>query len=204
MFRLRRWAAASVVRVSAGGGLTIRSSRHRGLIQALGSKGDYVEHRYLKIALTLAVALQALFWFGTNLINWDVAQGAVGYVLSQEDHLGYPNHLVPPVTSPLIITVVLLTILVGEAAAGGLALLGTYRLWRARNASPEIFTSAKGPAVLGSGIAVLVWFLLFAVLGGALYQMGQAEGTRGALEGAFRFAGYSFFTLIYLSISEPR
>ena len=29
MFRLRRWAAADLVRVLAGGGLTIRSSRHR-------------------------------------------------------------------------------------------------------------------------------------------------------------------------------
>jgi len=138
-----------------------------------------VEHRYLKIALTLAVGLQALFWFGTNLLNWEAAHGAVGYVLSQQDHLGYPNHLVPAITSPLIITVVLLTILAGEAAAGALALLGVYRMWRARKASSEIFATAKRHAVLGSGIAVLVWFLLFAVLGGALYQMGQAEGTSG-------------------------
>jgi hypothetical protein len=33
--------------------------------------------------------------------------------------------------------------------------------------------------------------------------MGQSEGARSALDGAFRFASYSFLTLIYLSLPEP-
>lgn len=50
---------------------------------------------------------------------------------------------------------------------------------------------------------MLVWFLLFQVIGGTLILMGQSEGARPALDGAFRFAAYSFLTLIYLSLPEP-
>ena len=76
-------------------------------------------------------------------------------------------------------------------------------MWAARKADGREFAAAKRYAVIGAGIAVLVWFLLFQVLGGTLILMGQSEGARPALEGAFRFAAYSFFTLIYLSLPEP-
>lgn len=163
-----------------------------------------MEHRYLKMAFALTAGLQAIIWFGNNILNWETAQGAVAYALSQADHEGgYGNHLLPPITSPLVATLILLVVLAGEGSAGVLALWGAVRLWQSRNANAEVFTSAKRFAVLGSGIAFLVWFLLFAVLGGALLQMGQAPGLRPALDGAFKFAAYSVFTLIYLSLSEP-
>jgi len=128
-----------------------------------------MEHRYLKMAFAVAVGLQAIIWFANNVINWETAQGAVGYALSQADHEGgYENHLLPAITNPIIATVILLVVLAGEASAGVLALWGAVRIWQSRNADVEAFTSAKRFAVLGSGIAFLVWFLLFAVLGGAL------------------------------------
>ena len=162
-----------------------------------------MEHRYLKIALTLAVGLLASLWFANNLLNWETAHGAVSYTLSQADQAGYANHLVPPVTSSIAATLVLLAIVLGEGAAGGLALAGAVRMWTARNTSEIAFANAKRLAVLGSGIAVLVWFLLFQVFGGTLILMGQSEGARGALDGAFRFASYSFLTLIYVTLPEP-
>ncbi len=162
-----------------------------------------MEHRYLKTALALAVGLLASLWFANNLINWETAQSAVGYTLSQADQAGYENHLVPPITSSVAITVVLLAIVLGEGAAGCLGLAGAYRMWTARNGDEKAFAAAKRIAVLGCGTAVLVWFLLFQVLGGTLILMGQSEGARGALDGAFRFASYSFLTLIYLSLPEP-
>ena len=161
-----------------------------------------MEHRYLKIGLTLAVGLLAGLWFLTNLLNWDIAHGAVVYTLSQADQVGYPTHLVPPITSPAIATIVLLAIVSGEGAAGALALTGAYRMWAARKLDEQAFRTAKRFAILGAGIAVLVWFLLFQVIGGTLILMGQSEGARSALEGAFRFAAYCFMTLIYLSLQE--
>lgn len=161
-----------------------------------------MEHPYLKIGLALAVGLLAALWFANNLLNWDVAQGAVAYTLSQADQAGYPNHLVPPIDSPVITTMVLLAIVIGEGAAGGLALAGAYRMWAARKLDDGAFRNAKRYALWGAGVAVLVWFLLFQVFGGTLIMMGQSEGARGALDGAFRFASYCFLTLIYLSLPE--
>jgi len=164
-----------------------------------------MEHRYLKVILAVAVGLQALFWFGNNILNWDTATGAVAYALSQADQAGgYERHLVPPIDSPFLASLITAVVVLGEGAAGGLALWGAIQLWRNRYTAPDTFVSAKRFAVMGAGIAVLVWFLLFAVFGGALLQMGQAPGLRPAFDGAFKFASYSFLVLIYLSIPEPR
>lgn len=162
-----------------------------------------MSQRYVKMGLALAVGLLTLFWFANNLLNWPTAQGAVSYMLSQADQAGgYSVHLLPPIDSPPIATLVLILILAGEGAAAFLSLLGVLRMWRARGGGAGAFTQAKQAAILGSGIAVLVWFLLFQVLGGALVLMGQNESGRGVLEGAFRFAAYAFLTLIYLSLPE--
>ncbi len=161
-----------------------------------------MEHRYLKMALAIAVGLLAALWSANNLLNWEVAHGAVAYTLSQADQAGYPNHLVPALNSPILATIVLLTIVTGEGVAGALALAGVYQMWAARKLDDQAFGSAKRYAVWGAGVAVLVWFLLFQVIGGTVILMGQSEGARGALEGAFRFAAYCFMTLIYLSLPE--
>lgn len=158
-----------------------------------------MEHRYLKALLVLVVGMQALVWLGNNLINWSHAHGAVAYALSLEGQSGCPNHLVPPISSGIAATAVLLLILLGEAVAAVCCLFGSFRLWRARRASHDVFSSAKRFGVIGCGAAIIVWFGLFGVAGGGLLMMGQAEGMGGALDGAFRFAAYSFLTLIYLS-----
>jgi predicted small integral membrane protein len=162
-----------------------------------------MEQRYLKIALALAVGLLPGLWFANNLLNWEIAHGAVAYTLSQADQSGYPVHLVPPIDSPIVTTIVLLAIVGGEGAAGALALAGAYRMWSNRKGAGGEFQNAKSLAIAGAGVAVLVWFLLFQVIGGALILMGQSEGLRASLEGAFRFAAYCFMTLIYLSLPEP-
>ncbi len=162
-----------------------------------------MEHRYLKVGVTLSVALLALFYFAHNLANWSAAHGAIGYVLSQQDHVVYPNNLAPAIANPLFVSIVLAIVCAGEAAAGILALVGAFRLWTARKLDRAAFAAAKRFAILGSGAAVLVWFLLFAVVGGALYQMWQTEVGAGSLEGAFQYAGLSFLSLIYLSLPEP-
>lgn len=162
-----------------------------------------MEHRYLKILLSLCVALMALFYVLHNLVNWDAATAAIGYVMSLQDHDVYPASLAPAVTSPVLVNLTLIVICIGELAAGLLALAGTIRLWQARRADAAGFAAAKRFAVLGAGVAVLVWFGLFAGFGGAFYQMWQTEVGAGSLEGAFQYAGLSFLTLIYVSLVEP-
>jgi len=158
-----------------------------------------MEHRYLKIALTLSVALLALLYVAHNIVNWSSATGAIGYVLSQQDHQAYPASLLPPIVSPAVHAIVTGIICVGEVIAGAVSLIGAWRLWSARKADIVAFAAAKRLAVIGTGIAALVWFL-FAVFGGALFQMWQTEVGAASLESAWQFSGLSFLTLLYLTL----
>ncbi len=162
-----------------------------------------MEQRYLQIVVTLSVSLLALFYVAHNLANWNEALEAIGYVLSQQDHAVYPNNLAPAITNSGVVSAVLIAICAGEMAAGLFALVGGYRLWSARKSETACFTAAKRFAIIGVGLAVTVWFLLFAVIGGALYQMWQTQVGAGSLAGAFQYAGLSFFALIHLSLPEP-
>lgn len=159
-----------------------------------------MEHRYLKIALTLSVGLLVLFYVLHNIVNWDAATGAVGYVLSQEGHQAYPDSIAPAITSRTVHAIVTAIICACELTAAVLALIGAGRLWSARSSDAGAFAAAKRFAVLGAGMAALVWFLLFAVFGGALYQMWQTQAGAASLQGAWQFSGLSFLTLIYLTL----
>lgn len=163
-----------------------------------------MEQRYIKIGLALAVGLLAALWAINNILNWSTAQGAVAYALSQENQSGYLAHIIPPITNPVAATIGLIVIILTEATAGSLALFGAWRMWSQRRGDAAAFLQAKGPAILGAGIAVLNWFLGFLVIGGTIIMMGQAEGMEGAMRGAANMATLSFLTLIYLSMAEPR
>ena len=162
-----------------------------------------MEQRYIKVGLALTVGLLAALWSVNNLLNWETAQGAVAYALSQESQSGYTAHIVPPIKSQIVARLGLLVIIVTEATAGSLALLGAWRMWSQRKARTAGFAAAKQFAILGAGIAVLNWFLGFLVVGGTAIMMGQAEGMEGAIRGAATMAILSFLTLIYLSMAEP-
>lgn len=162
-----------------------------------------MEQRYIKIGLALAVGLLAGLWSINNLLNWETAQEAVAYALSQDNQSGYTVHIVPPINSTFTATIGLVVIILTEAIAGSLALVGAWRMWSQRTAETAAFAAAKRFAILGAGIAVLNWFLGFLIIGGTVIMMGQAEGMEGAMRGAVAMATLSFLTLIYLSMPEP-
>ncbi len=160
-------------------------------------------HRYLKIVLTLAVALLATFYVAHNIANWSSATAAVGYVLSQADHAIYPNDLAPAITSPALVAIATGIICAGEILVGVVALIGAFKLWGARKADAAAFSAAKKTAALGAGLGVIQWFFGFEVIGGALYQMWQTQIGGGSHHDAMTFAMLAFLTLIYLTQPEP-
>lgn len=162
-----------------------------------------MEQRYIKIGVALTVGLLAGLWAINNLLNWEMARGAVAYALSQESQSGYAVHIVPPIKSSFAATIGLAAIILAEATAGALALVGAWRMWLRRKAETALFAASKRLAMLGAGIAVLNWFLGFLVIGGTVIMMGQAEGMEGAMRGATSMASLSFLALIYLSMREP-
>ena len=105
--------------------------------------------RYLKIALVVFVGLSGLLFVAGNVANWSEGLDLVGYVLGMEGHEIYPTHIVPPVTSPALVTLAYLIILMGESLVGALCLKGAWDLWTARNESADVFNALNEGKVVG-------------------------------------------------------
>lgn len=155
--------------------------------------------RLLKIALVVFVGLQGWLYVAGNIANWDAGHAAVGYVLGMEGHEIYGNHIFPPVTHPALVTLAFVLIISGEFLVGALSLKGAWDLWRARRGGAAEFNAAKNYAVLGAGMAMLVWFGGFVVIGGALFQMWQTQVGGNSFEGAFIYGGVSALVLLFVN-----
>jgi predicted small integral membrane protein len=157
--------------------------------------------RSLKAVFAAAIALLALFYASQNVANLDACYQAFAYVFSREDHVVYPASFFPTVTHPVLIWGALILVVGLEFLTGLLAARGAWDLWAARRAPANTFNGAKTYALLGCGVGMVVWLGLFAVFGGALFQMWQTEVGANSLEGAFQFFGAC--ALVYLVIAQP-
>ncbi len=144
--------------------------------------------RYLKISLSAFAAFFCLMYGVQNLANLDAAYGFVALMVGMEGHAVYPGHLGPSVQAPALIWTMLAVIITLEFAAGALAAKGAVDLWLVRNARASEFNARKRFALLGTGLAVVLWFGIFSAVGGAYFQMWQTEAGSGALEGAFWYS----------------
>lgn len=134
--------------------------------------------RLIKTGIAAFISLFCLFYAAQNLMNLQAAHGFVGLMASMADHVAYPNHFGPAVTSSALVWIMLFIIITGEVLAGLLAARGTLSMWGARNADADTFNAAKTHAYAACGVAILVWFGVFSALGGAYFQMWQT--TAGA------------------------
>jgi predicted small integral membrane protein len=158
--------------------------------------------RYLKMILLICVSLLGLLFAFQNLANLDQAYATLAYVMSNQDHVAYPNSAFPAITSPVLIWVALGAVLTGEFGTGFLCVKGAWDLFANRSASADVFNAAKTFGILGCGVAVVTWFGLFMVIGGAFFQMWQTEIGAGSWESSFYMAGTSALVMIFLSMKD--
>ena len=144
--------------------------------------------RYLKIILVVFVGLTGLLFVAGNIANWNAGLELVGYVMSMEGHEIYSSHIFPSVTNSTLVTIAYLLILAGESLVGALSLKGAWDLWSTRKGSADSFNASKTYAILGTGMAMVVWFGGFIVIGGVLFQMWQTKIGAGSFHDAFIFA----------------
>ncbi len=158
--------------------------------------------RYFKILFVVFIALLCLFYAGQNVANLDACYQAFAYVLSRADHQVYPDSIFPALQSGTLIWLVLASVVSLEFLAGLLAAKGAWDMWSARNGSAELFNAAKTYALLGCGTGIVVWFGMFAVFGGALFQMWQTEIGAGSLEDAFQFFAACAFVFLIVNTAD--
>jgi len=155
--------------------------------------------RYLKIILVVFVGLTGLLFVAGNIANWNAGLELVGYVLSMKDHEVYGSHIFPTVTNPTLVAIAYLLILAGESLVGVLSLKGAWDLWSARTGSADAFNAAKTYAVLGTGMAMVVWFGGFVVIGGVLFQMWQTQIGHGSFADAFSLAVAGGLVMLFVN-----
>jgi predicted small integral membrane protein len=161
-----------------------------------------MNNRNLKIVLVAFVSLGALLWAIQNVVNLGSAYQSVAYVTSNVDHTAYPKSFGPAITSPVLVWLALIIILVGEFAAGLLAAKGVFDMYSCRRRTAAEFYAAKRFAVLGCGAAVIVWFGIFTVIGGAYFQMWQTEIGDASFRGALHYATINAAILIFVEMSD--
>lgn len=141
------------------------------------------------IALLVAVlALMHLAYAAQNLMNPAAAHGAVRAVLGQEERPIYRRSILPPIRQPWLTGSALAAIIALQLAAGIVLAAGAAALF-----------STGGPdrAMLGCGLALLLWFGLFLGIGAPLFQMWQTPMGQGAIADAFR-NGASTAVILFL------
>jgi len=157
--------------------------------------------RWLKIVLVLCVALQGLFYALQNVANLDAARGFVAAVLTRAGQAAYPDTFAFGIQSPELIGAALWTVIVGELLVGLLGLKGAWDMARARGGGGA-FEQAKRYAILACGVALLVWFGLFLVVGGAFFQMWQTELGAASMAGAFQFSAMSGIVMLFVAMPD--
>ncbi len=158
--------------------------------------------RILKTVLVFFVAAGAFLWAVQNVVNLEAAYGSVAYVLSNVDHVAYPDSVGPAITAPALVWLALMVILAGEFSAALLAAKGAWDMFASRHAPAAEFQAAKRFAVLGCGMAVIVWFGIFTVIGGAFFQMWQTEIGDGSFTGALHYAIINAAILIFVDLPD--
>ena len=144
--------------------------------------------RLIKTGITVCISLFCLFYAVQNLMNLQAAHGFVGLMASMADHVAYPNHFGPAITSSALVWIMLFIIIAGELLAGLLAARGALSMWGARNADADTFNASKTLAYAACGVAILVWFGIFSAFGGAYFQMWQTAAGEGPLMHASTFS----------------
>ncbi len=153
--------------------------------------------RYLKVVLVVFVSLLCLIYAAQNVANLDACYQAFAYVMGRVDHQIYPDSIFPAIQNPAMTWLMLVVIVGLEFSAGLLAAKGAWDLWCARKLPAADFNGAKTFALVGCGMGIVVWFGLFEVFGGALFQMWQTEIGGESMDDAFQFfAACAFIFLI--------
>ncbi len=157
--------------------------------------------RHLKMIFVASISLMCLFYAAQNVANLDACYQAFAYVLGKTDHQVYPDSIFPAVQNPAVIWLMVTIVVTLEFAAGLLSAKGVWDLWGARKASAANFNGAKTYALIGCSVGIVVWLGLFAVFGGALFQMWQTEIGGGSMEDAFQF--FVACAFIFLIVNSP-
>ena len=158
--------------------------------------------RTTKICLVLTVALWGLLGAFHNVTDWSGTTGAVGAVTSMVTFDGGAGSW-QATSNPVVIWIGALVIALSKLASGVLCAIGAMGMWRARNADAVAFRAAKGVALAGCAIAMIMLFGGFVVIAESWFELWRSEVMRGpVLDSAFRYGGMIMLIALFVMNDE--
>lgn len=153
--------------------------------------------RFSKVALVWAVAFFASVVVFNNLTDYDSNYRFVNHVLKMDTTFPDNGGMWRAIDSPFIYHAIYVVLIFVEAAIAVLCWLGGFRLFRSIK-DPDGFSEAKGIAILGLTLGIILWFSGFITIGGEWFLMWQSDVWNGQ-QAAFRLVVIIGITLLYLA-----
>lgn len=152
--------------------------------------------RLSKVALVWAVAFFVSLVVFNNLTDYDSNYRFVNHVLKMDTTFPGNRGMWRAIDSSFISHAIYNLLIFVEAAIAVLCWLGGFRLFRSIK-NTERFNEAKGVAILGLTLGIILWFSGFITIGGEWFLMWQSDVWNGQ-QAAFRLVVIIGITLLYL------
>ena len=159
--------------------------------------------RYSKILILFSVgALGALVTFG-NITDYNSNFQFVVHVLSMDSRMqGLGDSIMyRSITSQLIHHFAYICVIILEALISIFALLGSYKMYKARDCDAQDFHESKLLGIISLTLCCLLWFFGFQVVAGEWFAMWMSAQWNG-LDSAFRLVTFMFLALIFISLKN--
>jgi predicted small integral membrane protein len=153
--------------------------------------------RSVKIFMVGSLFLFALLVAWNNVVDYDTNAAFVRHTLSMDTTFPGNRLMGRAMAEPAIWTAAYCAIIAVEASIAALLGIGAIQLAVNLKQPAARFNAAKGLATIGLGLAFLLWFTGFMVIGGEWFAMWQSPTWNGQ-QAAFRFCMVALGVLIFV------
>lgn len=159
--------------------------------------------RAIKILLIACVALWGFLGAAHNLLDWSGTMNAVGAATSMATFEGGADRW-QATANPAVLWAGALMIMLLKVVSAGLCSMGVAKMWTARMSNSLDFHAAKTYALAGCGVAMLLMFGGFVVIGESWFEMWRSDVLRDiSLQSAFRYGGMITLIALFVGSREP-
>ena len=156
--------------------------------------------RTTKVILVWAVALYVTLVVFNNLTDYGSNFDFVSHVLAMDTTFPDNNGMWRAINVPALHHAFYWVIIATEAAIAVLCWLGGWRLLRSIK-DPVRFNGAKGVAVAGLTLGIVLWFTGFMTVGGEWFLMWQSSTWNG-VAAAFRLVAILGIVLLFVVLPD--
>lgn len=157
--------------------------------------------RISKALLVAAAGFFLLLVVFNNVTDYKSNYDFVFHVLAMDTTFPGNSGMWRSIQSPAVYHGFYAMIILWEAVATVLLLMGAWKLWNARGATAAVFSRAKQLAILGLTANLLMWSVAFLSVGGEWFLMWQSKIWNGQVA-AGRMFDVVGLTLIFVALRD--